>query len=102
MNAVKYLMGTYFHQDWDIDGGRVSDTVTAYLHEQRELVVETVEQIGALVDEDLPEGALRARLEEWGCQYYAGETDADYRRWLAEVRDQMRSFLASGARCVER
>ena len=31
--ALSQLMGTYFHQDWDLDGGRVSDTVTAFLRE---------------------------------------------------------------------
>lgn len=35
MEAVKYLMGAYFHQDWDIDGGLVSDTVSAFLRERR-------------------------------------------------------------------
>lgn len=82
MEAVKYLMGAYFHQDWVMDGGAVSDTV---------------DQIDELVREDLPEGALEARLDEWGCDYYAGDTDDDYRRWLSEVRDQLRVFLATSA-----
>lgn len=82
MEAVKYLMGAYFHQDWVMDGRAVSDTV---------------DQIDELVREDLPEGALEARLDEWGCDYYAGDTDDDYRRWLSEVRDQLRVFLATSA-----
>ena len=97
MEAVKYLMGAYFHQDWVMDGGGVSDTVASFLRERRELVGDTVDQIDNLVREDLPEGALQTRLDEWGCDYYAGDTDDDYRRWLAEVRDQMRSFLATSA-----
>ncbi|RYC10470.1 contact-dependent growth inhibition system immunity protein [Nocardioides zhouii] len=97
MEAVKYLMGAYFHQDWDIDGGLVSDTVSAFLRERRELVMATVDQIGALLEVDLPEGGLDAQLEEWGCQYYAGETDDAYRAWLKDIRDQMRSFLSTSA-----
>ena len=97
MDAVRYLMGAYFHQDWVMDGGTVSDTVASFLRERRELVGETADQIDDLVRADLPQGALQARLNEWGCDYYAGDTDDDYRRWLAEVRDQMRSFLATSA-----
>lgn len=97
MEAVKYLMGAYFHQDWVMDGRAVSDTVASFLKERRELVGETVDQIDELVREDLPEGALEARLDEWGCDYYAGDTDDDYRRWLSEVRDQLRVFLATSA-----
>ena len=97
MTALEQLMGAYFHQDWDIDGGRVSDTVDAFLHEGRDVVSAAADQIENLIGTDLPEGALRSRLDGMGCQYYAGDTDDDYRRWLAEVRDQMRSFLATSA-----
>lgn len=97
MEAVKYLMGAYFHQDWDIDGGLVSDTVASFLLERRDLVLAAVDQIGTLIEEDLPEGALTAQLEAWGCEYYAGETDDAYRAWLTDMRGQMRSFLATSA-----
>lgn len=97
MEAVKYLMGGYFHQDWDVYGGEVSDAVTAFLRDSPSRIVETADQIERLIQEQLPEGALEARLDEWGCDYYAGDTDDDYRRWLAEIRDQMRSFLATSA-----
>ena len=97
MEAVKYLMGAYFHQDWVTDGGRSADTVGSFLNERRDRVAATADQIDGLLREVLPEGALSARLDEWGCEYYAGDTDADYRRWLSEVRDQMRAFLATSA-----
>lgn len=97
MEALKYLMGAYFHQDWVTDGGSVSDTVATFLRERRQIVGDTADQIDELLRVDLPEGALEARLDEWGCDYYAGDTDADYRRWLQEIRDQLRSFLATSA-----
>jgi hypothetical protein len=66
---VKYLTGAYFHQDWDIDGGLVSDTVAAFLHERRDLVEATVKELDNLLGEVLPEGTLAARLDGWGCDY---------------------------------
>ncbi len=97
MEAVKYLMGAYFHQDWVMDGGRSSDTVASFLHEQRDLVEATAKEIDDLLGEDLPEGTLAARLDEWGCDYYAGDSDEDYRAWLSDIRGQMRSFLSTSA-----
>lgn len=97
MEAVKYLMGAYFHQDWDMDGGQVSDTVRAFLSERRELVSACADQIDELLAKEQPEGELTAQLEAWGCDYYAGESDDDYRNWLNDIRRQIRTALASSA-----
>jgi hypothetical protein len=97
MEALKYLMGAYFHQDWDMDGGKVSDTVSSFLGERRDLVSSCADEIDALLAQDLAEGELEARLEAWGCDYYAGDTDADYRGWLKEIRGQIRTFLSTTA-----
>ncbi|MCF6376456.1 hypothetical protein L2K70_02465 [Nocardioides KLBMP 9356] len=97
MEAVKYLMGAYFHQDWVMDGGTLSDTVGSFLRERRQLVGDAADEIDQLLTAPLPEGDLEARLDAWGCDYYAGDTDDDYRRWLAEIRDQLRAFLATSA-----
>ncbi|HSF35940.1 MAG TPA: contact-dependent growth inhibition system immunity protein [Nocardioides sp.] len=97
MTAVEQLMGAYFHQDWDIDGGQVSDTVAAFLHEPRDTVLAAADQIDELIDMNLPEGGLAALLESMGCQYYAGESDGDYRQWLGDIQRQLRSFLATSA-----
>src|SRR6476620_11212381 len=45
MEALKYLMGAYFHQDWVTDGGSVSDTVASFLRERRQIVGDTADQI---------------------------------------------------------
>ena len=47
--ALSQLMGAYFHQDWDLDGGRVSDTVTAFLREPRDTVIAAADQIDELI-----------------------------------------------------
>ena len=97
MEAVEYLMGAYFHQDWVMDGGQSADTVGSFLNERSERVAQTADELDVLLRQQLAEGALRARLDEWGCDYHAGDTDDDYRVWLTEIRDQLRSFLATSA-----
>jgi hypothetical protein len=97
MEALTYLMGAYFHQDWDVDGGTVSDTVSTFLDERRDLVSSCADQIDALLAQDLAEGELEAQLAEWGNDYHAGDTDAAYRFWLTEIRRQIRTFLSTTA-----
>lgn len=91
MDALAYFVSAYFHQDWDLDGGTVSDTVTQFMSEPAELTTACADQIEVLVRRDLAERGLRGQLAAWGCDYLAGDTDDDYRRWLVDVRDQIRA-----------
>lgn len=91
MDHLTYLIGTYFHQDFDLDGGESSDTVASFLHERDEVTRQCADDIDVLLAEDLPEGELQRRLFEMGSYYRAGDHDADYRQWLTEVRDQIRA-----------
>lgn len=86
MSALEHLMGAYFHQDWDTDGGAVSDTVMAFVAGAPLRVEPAVAEIDELLGASLREGDLRGRLEAMGCDYYAGESDADYRAWLIDIR----------------
>ena len=98
VEAVEYLMAAYFHQDWVLDGGDTSDTVSAFLRERRDLVARCADQIDELLATELPEGALQAKLADWGSDYYAGDTDDDYRAWLEDIRKQIRTALTSARR----
>jgi ABC-type protease/lipase transport system fused ATPase/permease subunit len=95
--ALGQLMGGYLHQDWDVYGGDVSDAVAAFLRDAPSRIAETADEIDELIATDMPSGELERRLEAWGCAYHAGDTDDDYRRWLMEIRDQLRTFLATSA-----
>ena len=97
MEALKYLMGAYFHQDWDVDGGNASDTVASFLNERPALVSACAEDIDLLLTQKLPEGELAERLIAWGCDFRAGDTDEDYRVWLAGISAQIRTFLSAAA-----
>ncbi|RYB94825.1 hypothetical protein EUA93_10970 [Nocardioides oleivorans] len=89
-------MSAYFHQDWILDGGESSDTVRAFLAaEKSQLVIDCAQEIDDLLGEKLAEGEIERRLTSWGAQYRAGDTDADYRSWLIEIRDQIRASASS-------
>ena len=96
VDALAYLMSAYFHQDWDLDGGEVSHTVARFMSEPAELTAACADQIDELLHRGTiarggHEHELQDQLVSWGCDYRAGDTDDDYRRWLVEVRDQIRA-----------
>ena len=91
VDALAYLMRAYFHQDWDLDGGEVSHTVARFMSEPAELTTACADQIDELLHRNMAAGELQDQLVAWGCDYRAGDTDDDYRRWLVEVRDQIRA-----------
>ena len=95
MEALKYLMGAYFHQDWDMDGGQVSDTVASFLNERPALVSACAAEIDLLLAQELAEGELRDQLGAWGCDFRAGDSDEDYRLWLTQISKQIRAFLSA-------
>lgn len=97
MRALEYLMGTYFHQDWDLDGGAVSDTVSAFVQGAPTKVAPTIADIDDLLAEGPAERSLRMVLESMGCEYYAGDSDEAYRVWLVEIRDQLSATSAREA-----
>ena len=91
MDALAYLMSAYFHQDWDLDGGGVSHTVAQFMSEPAALRTACADQIDELLHRNMAAGELQDQLVAWGCDYRAGDTDEDYRRWLVEIRDQIRA-----------
>jgi hypothetical protein len=90
-DALAYFVSAYFHQDWDLGGGTVSDTVTQFMSEPVEVTKACADQIDEIVHRSTAEGELREQLAAWGCDYLAGDADDDYRRWLVAVRDQIRA-----------
>lgn len=86
-------MGAYFHQDWIMDGGEVTDTVAVFMEEPPETVAAAADEIDQLLAQDLAEGELAQQLRAMGSAYRAGERDSDYRLWLLEVRDEIRHRL---------
>jgi CdiI immunity protein len=95
MQALEHMMGAYFHQDWVEDGGTVEDTVNAFLNEPPEVTSQVVTDIDTLLGSVHAEGELSAALTEMGCDYDAGESDDDYRRWLLQLRQLLLAAKAA-------
>lgn len=91
MDSLEHLMGAYFHQDWDLDGGTVHDTVDAFVAGSPARVAPAMSEIDEVIARPFPEGGLRDFLEGLGCQYFAGDTDDDYRHWLADILERLQS-----------
>lgn len=91
MDSLEHLMGAYFHQDWDLDGGTVHDTVDAFAAGSPARVEPAMSDIDQVLELDLREGQLRSLLQSMGCEYFAGDTDDDYRNWLADIRARLQA-----------
>jgi hypothetical protein len=61
------------------------------MSEPAELTTACADQIDELLHRSLAAGELQEQLVAWGCDYRAGDTDDDYRRWLVDIRDQIRA-----------
>lgn len=95
MQALEHLMGAYFHQDWNEDGGTVEDTVRAFLREPPAMTSEAANDIDALLTSAQAEGELCETLRRMGCDYYAGPSDDDYRQWLLRLRNLLLTAQAA-------
>ncbi len=82
--GLEYLVGAYFHQDWDIDGA-TSRAVLHHFASDNELAIVRAARDGAaeLRAESLMEYELQARLEAFGIGYYP--VGSNYEEWLDEV-----------------
>lgn len=93
VKALEHLMGAYFHQDWYLDGGTVADTLAAFAREPKELRVAAIVDIDALLARNHAEGNLADELHAMGCDFHAGDHDADRRAWLIGIRRQIKQAL---------
>jgi hypothetical protein len=91
--GLRYLIGTYFHQDWDVEGDSAADVLDAFAAaEAPETRTAVREDAEALLAEDLDDDDLAARLEEMGLVSYSPEADGlTHREWLALVAERLTS-----------
>jgi contact-dependent growth inhibition (CDI) system CdiI-like immunity protein len=90
-NGLRYLIGTYFHQDWDLEGDSAAEVLEAFAAaEVPETRAAAREEADALLAEGLDDDELAARLEEMGLVYYSPETDGlTHREWLALIVERL-------------
>ena len=88
MTALEMLLQGYLHQDWPLDAETVWDVVREFRRaEGPERVRELVDDIDAVLAQDLDEAALRELLvTTLGGWYEASGDDMTYRAWLIRTR----------------
>jgi hypothetical protein len=88
-DALRQLLGCYFHQDWPDEFERDALALQAIVEaEPREQISSGIREIDELLT-DLPsESALREILvDEVGCYFDPGSQELSYEQWLRHVRD---------------
>jgi CdiI immunity protein len=90
--GLRYLVGTYFHQDWDLEGDSAVEVLDVFLAaEPPETRAAAREDAEALLAEDLDDDELAARLEEMGLVYSPELDGLTHREWLALVVERLAS-----------
>lgn len=89
--ALAHLMGTYFHQDWDVDGTEW-DVIDLFVREEPAyasvLPAEIDETLAAFSDES----DLRSFvLDDLGACYLADADGGTFRTWLIQIADRVRA-----------
>lgn len=82
--ALEHLMGAYFHQDFDLQGG-LWGTLELYLSDEREtarLLPDEIRQLLATVASD---AEIEPYLGRLGSCVYLGNSELTYRAWLEEI-----------------
>ena len=86
MNALKYLLSAYFHQDWDHTHQTWEAVIDDFLGDDPKIVVRVPDEINRLLAEISGPAELEAALINLGLAYDPSEGD---RVWLLAVRDRI-------------
>lgn len=94
---LEQLIGGYFHQDWDLNGGdtqRVLDMVVA--NSTPDELAADAEALAALMAEEFDEAALEEVLARHGCGYYPPGDDGaqTHAEWLEEIAQRLTAALS--------
>jgi hypothetical protein len=83
--ALEYLLGTYFHQDFDLVDGGVWETVDAFVSEDPEDAQLLPSEIGNLLLTQPTEDDLKALFERFGSDFVPLPERGGYRGFLTQL-----------------
>jgi hypothetical protein len=93
--ALRELMGTYLHQDFDLIG-TVDDNVDAFILDFSDIAAALPVEVQALLSRDPSEQELEDLLEALGCQLRPPNGESR-REWLTHIADRVRRATAGPA-----
>jgi len=91
---LKYLMGSYFHQDFSDENGSPKQVVAAYLRENQDLATPLATEVARVLSDANDDSVLERLSEEYGSCYAADWDGGTYREWFASIEAQARAFAA--------
>lgn len=94
--ALHRLMGTYFHQDWDIFGSTHMEVVDRFGIDEPELAAALPAEIDHVLSTVHDEAGLGDYLDSLGCDVWADPDSGGYRQWLAHIAAHVRQRLPQG------
>lgn len=86
-SELEQLLGTYFHQDWDLDHPDADDVVRFYKQDVgSEAIPALKQQILYLINSESTDDELQALLfEKMGCCYYYLSEWESSKEWLQHI-----------------
>lgn len=94
---LKQLIGGYFHQDWDIEGGTDNEVVWAYKRAiTPEQLVKTINELDELIkDCSNPSNDPDQLLNGLGCEYCYQSDGLTALKWIRRIRRLLHSESSS-------
>ena len=83
--ALEYLLGTYFHQDFDLVDGGVWETVDAFLREDPEDARLLPSEIDSVLMTLPSEDDLKSLFEQFGSDFVPHPGRGGYRGFLTQL-----------------
>lgn len=84
--ALSLLMGSYLHQDWQLEGPTLEDVLDKFARiEGSEMARSAALEIGRVLEDRHTAEPLRSLLQKLGCEY-ALPPGNRLRPWLANVQ----------------
>lgn len=91
---LRYLVGTYLHQDWDLDGQTVFEVLDHFVEEEsRDTVKGVVEDLAAVHRAAFTEHQLESLLDAYGLGYVPQGDGLDHRRLVEVALHRLQSAL---------
>lgn len=90
---LEYLIGTYFHQDWDVDGPDAQAVLDVFAENPRERLLGARDGAAELLASALPEEELEAELVSAGLEYHPPGAGMTHREFLDLVVERLTFHL---------
>jgi hypothetical protein len=91
--ALEYLLGTYFHQDFELENGGVWETVDVFILENPEDATALPAEIDSVLR--APAVDLPGLFKEFGSEFAPQAEDGGHRGFLVQLAQRLESQQAA-------